>query len=119
MGRIGIPVAVAESGDCTLPANVHVALYRIAQEALNNVIKHARASRVDVRLECDTGPTGRAVGLLIRDDGQGFDPEAARPDHLGLGIMRERAEAIGADLQIESIVGQGTQVSLFWRESVG
>jgi signal transduction histidine kinase/ligand-binding sensor domain-containing protein len=116
MGRIGIPVAVAVSGDCTLPANVHVALYRIAQEALNNVIKHARASQADVRLGCSTGTTGRVVELQIRDDGQGFDPEVARPDHLGLGIMRERAEAIGARLQIESVIGQGTQVTLFWRE---
>jgi signal transduction histidine kinase len=116
MGRIGIPVAVAVSGDCTLPPIVHVALYRIAQEALNNVIKHARASEVDVRLECDTGPPGRVVELQIRDNGQGFDPEQSRPDHLGLGIMRERAETIGADLQIESTVGEGTRVTLFWRE---
>jgi two-component system nitrate/nitrite sensor histidine kinase NarX len=116
MGRTGIPVAVEVSGDCTLPPNVHVALYRIAQEALNNVIKHARASQAEVRLACTTEPTGDMVDLQIRDDGRGFDPEEARPDHLGLGIMRERAESIGARLQIDSVVGQGTQVTLFWRE---
>jgi signal transduction histidine kinase len=119
MGRIGIPVTVVVSGDCTLPPNVHVALYRIVQEALNNVIKHARASQVDVELVCDIGPTGHAVKLQIRDDGKGFDPEVARPDHMGLGIMRERAESVGARLQIESTSGQGTQVTLVWNEAVG
>jgi signal transduction histidine kinase len=117
MGRIGIPVRVAVSGDCTLPPNVHVALYRIAQEALNNVIKHAWASQADVRLECNTAPTGYGVMLQIRDDGKGFDPAEARPDHLGLGIMHERAEAINARLHIESAAGRGTQITLFWSEA--
>jgi signal transduction histidine kinase len=98
---------------------VHVALYRIAQEALNNVVKHARASTVDLTLRCAVAPTGgeREVELQIRDDGRGFDLNKVAPDHLGLGIMRERAEAIGARLEVETAAGGGTAVSLYWADS--
>jgi signal transduction histidine kinase/ligand-binding sensor domain-containing protein len=118
-GRVGVPVTVEVSGVCALPPDVHVALYRISQEALNNVVKHARASQVEVSLRCTAGPsgTGSEVELHIRDDGRGFDPGGVTPDHLGLGIMRERAEAIGAQLQIETVIGQGTWVSLSWVEA--
>jgi signal transduction histidine kinase len=117
-GRAGVPVSVAVSGDCVLPPDVHVAVYRISQEALNNVVKHARASQVELSLHCAAPDgTGREVELHIRDDGRGFDPEGIAPDHLGLGIMRERAETIGARLQIETAVGGGTHVSLSWVEA--
>ena len=59
------------------------------------------------------------VELVISDDGRGFDPDGISPEHMGLGIMRERAESIEARLQIESVVGQGTQVSLVWSEPAG
>jgi signal transduction histidine kinase len=116
-GRIGVPVTVTADREIALPPDVHVALYRIAQEALNNVVKHARASQVDVLLRDVTDPTseGRAVELYVRDNGQGFDVKEIPPDHLGLGIMRERAEAIGARLQIESEGGRGTEVRVYWR----
>lgn len=117
MGRIGIPVTMTMSGDCALPADVHVALYRITQEALNNVVKHARASQAEISLQCTATPTGRAAELRVRDDGRGFHIADVPPDHLGLGIMRERAEGIGANLEIESEVGQGTCVSLVWNET--
>jgi signal transduction histidine kinase len=119
LGRAGVPVTTVVSGDCNLPSDVHVALYRIAQEALNNVIKHARASQAEVHLRCAaaTDGTGREVELRIWDDGRGFDPQGIAPDHLGLGIMRERAEAIGAHLRIETRIGEGTEVSLTWKET--
>jgi signal transduction histidine kinase len=123
-GREGVPVTVEVEGCCELPPNLHVALYRIAQEALNNVVKHAKASQVAVSLRCtplDPSPSLRAgegagvkVELVISDDGQGFDPEDIPPEHLGLGIMRERAEAAGAQLGIVSQTGRGTQVNVVW-----
>jgi len=111
-GREGLPVAVTTEGSGILPPDVHVAFYRIAQEALNNVAKHARASQASVSLDLT-----QAAGamLSIRDNGRGFSAEDVRPGELGLGIMRERAEAIGAALTIESQPGQGTQVRLNWR----
>jgi signal transduction histidine kinase/ligand-binding sensor domain-containing protein len=117
-GRAGVSVAVSVSGNCVLPPDVHVALYRIAQEALNNVVKHARASSVDLTLRCAVAATGggREVELQIRDDGRGFDPTRVAPDHLGLGIMHERAEAIGAQLEVTTAAGEGTHVSLYWAE---
>jgi signal transduction histidine kinase/ligand-binding sensor domain-containing protein len=118
-GRIGVPVTAAVDGDLALPPDVHVALYRIAQEALNNMVKHSRASKAEVSLRATTGlpDGGRVVELRIRDDGRGFDPEDVAADHLGLGIMRERAEAIGAQLQIDSEIGQGTRINVVWREA--
>lgn len=122
-GRSGIPVAVSLEG-CPLPDlpdDVHVALYRIVQEALNNVIKHAGAKQAAVRLTCsqeDEGAEageGIRVGLRINDDGRGFDPATVAPDHLGLGIIRERTQAIGARLRIESSVGKGTEIEVMWR----
>jgi nitrate/nitrite-specific signal transduction histidine kinase len=121
-GRKDVSVTVSVEGQCTLPTDVHVALYRIAQEALNNVVKHAHASQVTVGLRCSSSlPTGTGEGqqkmveLHVSDDGRGFDPSSISPDHLGLGIMRERAQAIGATLEIESRPGHGTQVMVVWK----
>jgi signal transduction histidine kinase len=123
-GREGVPVTVEVEGGCELPADLHVALYRIAQEALNNVAKHAKASQVAVSLRCTPrGPSaslqqgkGSAVKveLNIRDDGRGFDPHDLRPKGMGLGIMRERAEAVGAQLAIDSQTGHGTRLTVVW-----
>jgi signal transduction histidine kinase len=112
MGRTGVPVSVQADVQCPLPAEVQVALYRIAQEALNNVAKHAEASQVDVRFRCDAD---RAT-LAIDDDGQGFDVDKIPPGHLGVGIMRERAAAVGAELEIESQPGSGTEVRVIWEQ---
>jgi signal transduction histidine kinase len=112
-GREGLPVTVAVEGKLELPPDVHVALYRIAQEALNNVVRHARASQAMVRLR--RFPPA-SVELHISDDGRGFDPASVPPDHLGLDIMRERAEAIGATLKIDSQPGHGTQITVVWEE---
>jgi len=174
-GRTGIPVTVALEHLCALPSEAHVALYRIAQEALNNVVKHANARHVEVSLRCVAPPSpslGRGAGgegasspfqepvlseakeegpgvrassplpglgegpgvraisplpglgegpgvraeLRVSDDGCGFDAACIPPDRLGLGIIRERAQAIGATLQIESQPGRGTQIVVTWEE---
>jgi PAS domain S-box-containing protein len=83
-------------------------VYRLAQEALNNVAKHARADHVDVVLE----RSSEHVSLIVEDNGVGFDVAVAETDGRGLGLigMRERAALVGADLQIESTPGQGTTV---------
>ena len=102
----------------TVRSDVQIALYRIAQEALNNVVKHAQASRVDVRLRSIPSPAptgrGRVLELCISDDGLGFEPGSVSPERLGLGIMRERAAAIGAGLEIDSQVGRGTRLTVIW-----
>jgi PAS domain S-box-containing protein len=93
-----------------LPPDVQIALYRIAQEALNNIDKHARAEQVIVRVSArDDG-----VELLISDNGEGFDVDAVSATSLGLGIMRERAESVGASLKIESRQGIGTRIIVNW-----
>jgi signal transduction histidine kinase len=127
MGREGIPITVTVEGRCKLPTDVHVGLYRIAQEALNNVVKHSYASEIEVSLRgapALPSPTQRrdsvggmeqgCVELVIRDNGRGFDPEDTPPDRLGLSIMRERAQAIHAVLTIDSEPGQGTTVRVVW-----
>jgi len=113
-GRSRIPIDVHVDIAPDIPADVSVALYRIAQEALNNVAKHSGAEHGQVRLhECgdDERP---ALELVVVDDGSGFDPAVVRSGSLGLGIMTERAEAIGARLQVESRPGEGTCVRVVW-----
>ena len=77
------------------------------------MVKHARAGQVSVDLRyADSGDRG--AELRVRDDGRGFDPREVPPDHLGLSIMRERADAIGATLAIQTEVGAGTEVVVTW-----
>jgi signal transduction histidine kinase len=109
-GRVRVPCALAVEGDAPVPPEVQIALYRVAQEALNNAAKYASATRVDVRLRLEPG----RVDLRIRDDGRGFDPGAAPAGHLGLGIMRERCQAIGAHFCVESTPAGGTMVAVEW-----
>jgi len=122
-GQIGTSVVVTVEGQCVLPSTVHVALYRIAQEALNNVVKHSAADHIAISLLCttrlvaDLGTPRNQVELCIADDGQGFDPERVPPDRLGLGIIRERAQSIGAELEIQSQPGKGTKVVVTWQEA--
>ncbi len=109
-GRIDIPVTVTVKGEIILPAEVQVAFYRVSQEALNNVAKHAKASQVEINLKQE----GAMIELRIRDDGQGFDPEQTFSGHYGLKMMRERSEAVGALLSITSQPGHGTELALHW-----
>jgi signal transduction histidine kinase len=113
-GRMGAPVSVVIEGDCPLPHDVHLALYRIAQEALNNVVKHGRASQAEVSLRCLPASGGERVELQVQDNGRGFQPGEVTAEHLGLSIMRERAEAASASLTIRSEPGQGTRVTVVW-----
>ena len=92
---------------------VQVSLYRIAQEALNNIIKHADADKVWVNLHCSEDE----VTLRIRDNGRGFDDQVRAPHKLGLNIMRDRAKDIDANLTITSQPDQGTQVQVIWRRA--
>ena len=130
-GRTNVPVAVSISGEHVLSPEIQVVLYRICQEALNNIAKHASASRVEIDLQYDAGaalvsssvahdgmPQGivvDSVEMRICDNGHGFDTgEPIAPGHYGRGMMRERAEAVGAQLTITSRPGHGTEVTLHW-----
>lgn len=108
--RHDIPVTVNADVAQELPSQVHMALYRIAQEAMNNVAKHANASSLVVDL---TGTNGQ-VRLSVTDDGYGFDPADVRSGALGLEIMRERASEIGADIAIVGGADSGTAVDVRW-----
>jgi signal transduction histidine kinase len=90
-----------------LPAVVETALFRVVQEAVTNVVRHARASRVDVLLE----HRGDRVLAMVEDDGIGFEPDRVqRGEHFGLLGLRERAEALDGSLTVESAPGAGTTV---------
>lgn len=88
------------------PLPVKETLYRVAQEALHNVAKHARAERVTLSL----AQTGERLLLTVRDDGRGFDPQQSFPGHLGLRSMRERLEKVAGRFTLESAPGGGTEI---------
>jgi nitrate/nitrite-specific signal transduction histidine kinase len=113
IGRVRVPLSLDIQGDCDLTHEKKLAFYRVAQEALNNIAKHSGARQVDLHLECHPGQ----MSMLIKDDGLGFDPLTITPDHLGIAIMRERANSIEASLKIESQVGQGTTIKLEWKSN--
>jgi PAS domain S-box-containing protein len=108
--RAGVRADLHTSGlsAARLTSEVETTLYRIAQEALNNIAKHARAENVDVILERRTDH----VSLIIEDDGVGFEPGNGTAPHQGFGLlgMQERAALVGATLQIESAAGEGTTI---------
>lgn len=112
-GRTNIPAKVTVVGQGVLPADVQVAIYRICQEALNNIAKHAAASSVKIHLRHEE----TTIKLNIRDDGRGFDPEQTTSGHYGLSMMRERAEAVGAQLSITSQPGHGTELIIRWAQT--
>ncbi len=112
-GRSRIPVNLEISGECNLPPSIKIAFYRIAQEALNNIAKHAGANQAEVRLGCDQ----KQSRLCVSDDGRGFDLESIPLESLGLGIMRERATRINTHFEIKSEVGHGTSVEVVWEDA--
>lgn len=113
-GRTNVPVVVTVTGEGTLPAEAQVVLYRICQEAFNNIAKHAQATAVEIDVQHEPG----AVELHIHDDGRGFDSsEQTPPGHYGLSMMRERAESVGARLRVTSQPGHGTELVVCWREA--
>ena len=110
--RTRISVQASLTSRPSLPPDVTVALYRIAQEALNNAVRHSGARRATLTLQQTTG----TVELVVSDDGIGFEVSQVGPEQFGLTIMRERAEAVGASLRVESHSGRGTVVTVLWRD---
>ena len=106
--REGIDVDVTgPAGRLPLRPDAEEQLYRLAQEALNNIVKHARTRVASVAVTA--GPAH--VSVTVRDDGIGFDPSLGRPGHLGLACMRERAARLGGRLDIASAPGAGTTIT--------
>lgn len=107
--REGIVIALSVVGDERFARGIEQPIYRIVQEALNNVVKHANARNVQVMLEL----SNEQLRVRVADDGQGFDP-AATPSgdgrHLGVLSMRERAAELGGTMELRSAVGSGTEV---------
>jgi signal transduction histidine kinase len=110
-GRSRVPVSLELDLSEELPLDLKVAVYRILQEALHNISKHAKAERVLVTAVQRVD----SFELIVQDNGIGFDPHKIPSDHLGLGIMRERAVQIGAQFQIDSAPNKGTRIKLTWR----
>jgi len=104
--RFGIEVDTELCEEPEVPLASKEALYRIAQEALQNAVKHARPTRLSLQLICEAD----SLVLQVSDDGIGFDPTASFPGHLGLRSMRERAARVGGTLEIESAPGRGTRL---------
>ena len=109
-GRIDIPVIVTATRRVILPSEVQIAFYRVCQEALNNIAKHANASRVEI----DLTQEGAVTELRIHDDGQGFDIDQKVSGHYGLKMMEERTEGVGARLTVTSQPGHGTELTIRW-----
>jgi len=105
-GRYDIDVRTDLPDEPPIPLDTKQAIYRIAQEALHNLVKHSRAKHASLRLRSDRD----ALTMEVADDGEGFDPSRSYPGHFGLPSMRERAESGGGELQIESRPGEGTTV---------
>ncbi len=111
--RTGIAVAVTGSEPAVRPApQVEIALFRIAQEALNNVAKHARARHVEIALDHANG----VCVMSVQDDGIGFDRVEATSDKpkpgLGMVTMRERAQAVGGRFEVQALPGRGTRLTV-------
>jgi signal transduction histidine kinase len=111
--RLAIKTHVAGLDGTRLPAPTEITLYRIMQEALTNVARHASAERVNLSL----GWEGKEVRLEVRDDGRGFDPRSAlaaggTSAHLGLYGIRERAALLGGTAEVRSTPGRGTTLNV-------
>jgi len=90
-----------------LPKEIEETLYRVLQEALSNIARHSETSMVEVQLTCDHNN----VSLIISDNGKGFDPSSSTGKGVGLRSMRERMEALGGDIKIDSIPEEGTRLT--------
>ncbi len=110
VSRIGIPIEYSEKidPDANLNGEQKLVIYRVAQEALNNIAKYAFPQRVKILFQLSQ----KHINLMVEDDGKGFDLQTVAPNHFGLGFMRERAESIGAQLKVISHPGEGTLVQL-------
>jgi signal transduction histidine kinase len=111
-GQADIAVDVRVDQGIDLPPDVKIVLYRVTQEAFSNIAKHARASTAVARVRLQDGQ----VTLSVSDDGRGLDPRKIHGGHLGLKIMRERLDRIGADFHVESTPGEGTTIRAVWTQ---
>jgi len=127
-GRMRIPIHFEyQVIDCIIPADTKMAFYRIVQEALHNVQKHAHATEIQISLskfdsstkpcrqleDLDPSRTSR-LQLIIQDNGVGFDKTQVSREHFGLKIIQERADSIHANLNFNSKPGEGTRIEIVW-----
>jgi signal transduction histidine kinase len=119
----GIQIKLILEDQIDVPENVQLTLYRIAEEAIHNAVKHARASTINVRICCTRSERlmgqpvcCKSVLLSVMDDGCGFDNSQVGTDASGLGDMRAWAQYIGATLFIDSFPGEGTQLTVLWEQ---
>jgi signal transduction histidine kinase len=108
--RTGLSISVQVEKQDPIPPDVHFALYRVVQEALNNISLHASASHVEIYFSSDSG----RINLTIQDDGLGFDPADIDPSRLGLSIMSDRVQNIDGTLETISSKGEGTLIKVIW-----
>jgi signal transduction histidine kinase len=106
--RRGVSVRKNLCDEIKSSIEVKEGLYRIAQEAMQNAVKHGNPSEIYLELSCSE----HFVELVVKDDGSGFDPNQAFPGHLGLRSMSERATRLGGSLVIDSAPGKGTRVQV-------
>jgi signal transduction histidine kinase len=107
--RAGIKTSIQTDMTTRLPSHVEEGLYQIARDALNNIIKHARAKNIEINIQQDAS----TLSMQIVDDGLGFDIDTAHRDGcLGLNSMQERARLQGWQFHIESNPGDGTRVEV-------
>jgi len=109
----GVPIGVHIEGHGRLDETEEAEIYRIAYEALTNAVRHAQPQHIHVFLHLSPPE----FHLCVEDDGQGFDPHIAQPNHWGLVSMRERAERLGAEMRLDSAPGKGTRIEVFRRLS--
>jgi two-component system nitrate/nitrite sensor histidine kinase NarX len=107
-----LDIAVTSDSLRPLPPETQVVFYRVAQEALNNIVKHADAQHAEITLVRGSD----AVELSVSDDGRGFDPRTVPAGHLGVGIMHERVQSIGGRLSIDSRPAGGTRLHVYWSD---
>jgi len=127
-GRVKSPIEIHIEGSAVLPPEIKLVFYRIAQEALNNLAKHSNAEKGGIELISVPAPKVRgrrkstnnlpayskSISLHIHDNGCGFDPRTVTSEHMGLGIMHERALGVQAAFSVRSKPGEGTEVTLIW-----
>ena len=112
--RIGCPVSLNIDGQGTLPEDVTVVFYRIAQEAINNIIKYAEADEVSINITYNDGD----LEMMVEDNGRGFKPDKISTGQFGLQMMAERIDQIEGELTINSTPGLGTKVKASWSEQI-
>ena len=112
--RTRLPVTFESTCIHNPPTEIKEMMYRLVQEAFNNISKHADASEVRVGLDCQDGK----VILEIKDNGIGFDLDVAKREGLGLGIMAERVRNVGAQLEVHSQIGKGTKLKIIWDQPI-